>query len=164
MLLAGSSCGTYIVTDAASPALVEPNLASVGGTASESFKLPADPELLFERTGYACMDEAEFPPGSVFEENTWYYYDDSCTPGSTGATGCHVTVVPKLSCGDALTRNTGLMHSTLNFTRVAYDATIASQYRVGTVNPAAIAVGAAADLAVVGAGLTDERSFAYRFF
>jgi hypothetical protein len=161
MVAADYAFDTILVTDADSPALVEPNLASVGGTASETFNLPVDPELLFERTGYACMDEDEFPPGSVFEENTWYFYDDSCTAGSNS---CHVTVQPNLSCGEALTRFTGRARPTLNFTRVAYDATIAGQYRVGTVNPKAIAAGAAADLAVVTAGMTDERAFAYRFF
>ena len=153
--------GSYIVTDVASPAQVEPNLASIGGIASETFNLPADPELLFERTGYACMDEFEFPPGSVFEENTWYFYDDSCTVGSKY---CHITSQPQLSCGEALVRKTGLVRPTLNFTRIAYDATTAERYRIGTVNPKAVAAGAAADLAVVAAGMTDERVFAYRFF
>jgi hypothetical protein len=79
---------TYLVTDAASPGAVEPNLAAVGGTWDEPFQLPDDPDLLLERTGYACMDEFEYPPGSVFEENTWYFYDDSCKAGiqSTSAT------------------------------------------------------------------------------
>jgi hypothetical protein len=154
--------GSYIVTDAASPAAVEPNLASVGDTWSEPFTLPADPELLLQRTGYACMDEDEFPPGSVFEENTWYFYDDSCTPAPGNL--CHVTVTPKLACGDALAAGTGHIKTSMNFTRVAYDPAIAASYRVGTVNPLAIAAGSAADLAVVADGLTDERDFVVRFF
>ena len=70
---------TNIVADKDSPAVVEPTLGKVGGTWPEPLILPVDPDLLLERTGYACMDEVEFPPKSVFEENTWYYYDQ--TPG-----------------------------------------------------------------------------------
>jgi len=149
-----------IITDLASPGLVDPNLGTIGGTASETFNLPIDPELLFERTGYACMDEDEFPPGSVFEENTWYFYDDTCTGG---ASACHVTIPVSGSCVDALNR-IGRVQSTITFTRVAYDKTIGDAFRVGTVNPDAISAGAAADLAVVTEGMSDERAFVWRFF
>ncbi len=66
--------GSHILTDRASPADAEPALAKSGGMRKESFKLPLDPELLLERTGYACMDEFEFPLGSVFEESVHYFY------------------------------------------------------------------------------------------
>jgi hypothetical protein len=146
---------TYLVTDAASPGTVEPNLAAVGGTWDEPFRLPADPELLLERTGYACMDEDEFPPGSVFEENTWYFYDDSCTAGMGG---CHVKFAPE-SCVDALQHHAGLLETALHFTRVPYNAAIAGAYRIGTtVNPTG------ADLSVVQAGMQDEHRFVYRYF
>ena len=89
---------TKIVADNDSPAVVEPKLGKVGGTWLEPLILPVDPDLLLERTGYACMDEVEFPPKSVFEENTWYFYDDTCTPGTTY---CHVTQQPATSCVNA---------------------------------------------------------------
>ncbi|HEX7836665.1 MAG TPA: lysyl oxidase family protein [Kofleriaceae bacterium] len=147
---------TYLVTDKASPGAVEPNLAAVGGTWDEPFRLPDDPDLLLERTGYACMDEFEYPPGSVFEENTWYFYDDACKAGP-GA--CHVTVAPRESCVEALQKHTGLLEAALHFTRISYDAAIADAHRVGTVvNPAG------ADLSVVQAGMRDEHRFVYRYF
>ena len=153
--------GSVIVTDSASPAQVDPMLAQVGGTTSEKIDLPADPELLLERTGFACMDEVEFPPGSVFEENTWYFYDDTCTPG---ATYCHVTQQPATSCVNALVVGTGRVQATMEFTRIPYDAVVAQRYRVGQVNPRAVAAGLAADLAVVTEGMRDERAFQWRFF
>src|ERR1041385_5029809 len=61
---------TMLVTDKESPGKVDPNLGTLGGTADELFTLPTDPDLLLQRTGYACMDEDEYPPGSVLEENT----------------------------------------------------------------------------------------------
>lgn len=162
LVVQGYTFGSYILTDSASPGTSDPNLASVGGTTSESFALPIDPELLFQRTGYACMDEDEFPPNSVFEENTYYYYDDSCTASDGNL--CHVTAKPKESCKSALTRAVGSTNATLNFSRVAYDPNVATQFRVGTVTPAAQTAGQAADLAVVPEALTDERAIAYRFF
>jgi hypothetical protein len=153
---------SYIVTDSASPGIVEPALATVGGTWAEAFNLPVDPELLLQRTGYSCMDEDEFPPGSVFEENTWYFYDDACTASDTST--CHVTQKVSGSCNAGLVAGPGHMAATLNFTRVAYDATTASAYRVGTVNSVAVAAGSAPDLSVVNAGLVEEHDLAYRFF
>ena len=150
-----------IVSDAVSPGLVDPKLGQMNGNATLKINLPVDPELLVERTGYSCMDEFEFPPNSVFEENPWYYYDDTCTPGSTA---CHVTMRPSTSCVEALVGGPGRVLTTLLFTRVPYDAAEAARYRVGHVNPRAVEAGAAADLAVVPEGLRDERAFIWRFF
>src|SRR5262245_46515595 len=44
-----------------SPGASEAQLAKVGGIWDEPFILPLDPELLFQRTGFACMDEDSFP-------------------------------------------------------------------------------------------------------
>ncbi|HEU5072923.1 MAG TPA: hypothetical protein VFU02_02095, partial [Polyangiaceae bacterium] len=51
-----------LLTDPQSVVDAEAALAEIGGSWEEPFVLPIDPELLFQRTGYACMDEAEFPP------------------------------------------------------------------------------------------------------
>ncbi|MGH8497560.1 MAG: lysyl oxidase family protein, partial [Methylococcales bacterium] len=112
----------------------------------------------FERTGYSCMNEHEYPPGSVFEENARFFYDDTCTAKSQK---CHITAKPDLSCEDALLRDVGRVRTELNFTRVAYNAHIAAPYRVGTIRPDA---NDTADLAVIPAGLSDTRAFLYRFF
>jgi hypothetical protein len=148
---------TYIISDPDSPAQVEPALAQVGGKWLEPLILPMDPDLLFERTGYSCMDEAEFPPGSVFEENTWYYYDQTCTGSASDP--CHVTHVPKDDCVQSLKKNVGKTSMNMVFRREAYDSAIAAQYRVGTiVNPTG------ADLAVVQDQLVDEEAVFYRYF
>ena len=148
-----------ILTDAASPGQVEPKLAKVGGTWREPLVLPVDPDLLFERTGYACMDEDEFPPGSVFEENTWYFYDQTCGVEKPGRASCHITEFPNESCVDALTNHVGKSATGMNFQRLQYDATTASQYRVGTVvNPNG------AELAVVQDQLVNEEAVFYRYF
>ncbi len=147
---------SHLLTDAASPGVVESRLGTVGGTWDEPFMLPVDPELLLERTGYACMDEDEYPPGSVFEENTSYFYDQTCGGQNQG---CHITEFPKESCSDALTRHVGPVRTSMRFTRLGWDAALAASVRVGTItNPNG------ADLAVVTTAMQDERRFIYRFF
>ncbi|HTM23390.1 MAG TPA: lysyl oxidase family protein, partial [Kofleriaceae bacterium] len=142
--------------DADSPGVTEPALGTIGGTWDEAFNLPVDPDLLLQRTGYACMDEFEYPPGSVFEENTWYFYDDTCKVGSDW---CHETQHPSESCVEAIQKHSGIVKTAVHFTRVAYDRAIADSYRVGEItNPDG------ADLAVVREGLEDERAIVYKWF
>ena len=150
---------SYIVTDVDSPGRVEPNLARVGGFWDEPLLLPADPELVLQRTGYACMDENSYPPFSVFEENVWYFYDQTCGVETPDSPICHVTVFPNESCQDALVAHVGLVSATMRFTRVRYDAALAAASRVGT-----ITTHAGADLAVVTEGMRDEHRVMYRYF
>jgi hypothetical protein len=150
---------TVIVTDTNSSGAVEPALAVIGGRWSEPLIFPVDPDLLFERTGYSCMDEAEFPPGSVFEENTWYYYDQTCAVETLATSACHITQFPQESCTDSLKKHVGSVSCNVNFKRIPYDSSIAAQFRVGTiVNPTG------ADLAVVQDQLADEEAVFYRYF
>jgi hypothetical protein len=136
---------TVIVTDVDSPATSEPALAEVGGAWAEPFTFPVDPELLIQRTGYACMDEAEFPPNSVDTENVEFYYDQECeVEASLTPDGCHYTELPTESCQDALSLHVGKVDTALEFERIAWAEDVAAQYRVGSVsNPAG------ADLEVV---------------
>ena len=53
---------TILLADPHSLAEAEPALAEVGGTWAEPLNLPLDPVWLFQRTGFACMDESENPP------------------------------------------------------------------------------------------------------
>jgi hypothetical protein len=69
---------TFIVGKKGSAQLADPNFSSIGGVVFENFTLPADPQLLVQRTGYACMDEDQFPLNSVDPEAQDIYYDDSC--------------------------------------------------------------------------------------
>jgi hypothetical protein len=155
MIEVGYTFNSYLVTDAGSPGAVEASLGTVGGTWDEPFELPVDPELILQRTGYACMDEYEYPPHSVFEENTFYFYDDSCHVGSA----CHVTEFPQESCVESLSKHSGIVKPSMHFARVAYDANLAAQYRSGPLwNPNG------ADLAVVQEAISDERAIFYRYF
>jgi hypothetical protein len=148
--------GSYIVTDSQSPGMVDPNLGTIGGATTEPFNLPSDPDLLLERTGFACMDEDEYPANSVFEENTWYFYDDSCVSGSQS---CHITTKPQESCVEAIQKHSGIEKPAISFKRIAYDSSIADQYRVGeAVKPQG------ADLAVVQKAMTDEHRIVYKYF
>jgi hypothetical protein len=51
MVVVDYTFSSVIVTDSVSPGLVDPNLPVIGGSTSEKIDLPADPELLLERTG-----------------------------------------------------------------------------------------------------------------
>jgi hypothetical protein len=153
---------TYIVADATSPAIVEANFKRVGGTWDEPFLLfPIDPELLLQRTDFACVNEFSYPPNSVFEENMSYFYDNTCSVEIPGRPGnyCHLTSFPTESCQQALTNHVGLVSTSMHFQRVAYDAVTAARYRVGTiVNPNG------SDFSVVQEPMQDEHRIFYRYF
>ncbi len=143
-----------LLSDAGSPAEAEPALASVGGFWDEPFVLPIDPELLLQRTGYACMDESEFPPNSVDAENVSTFYDHECEAGEND---CHLTEIPSEGCVEALDAHVGKVETSVRFTRVAWDAAKAEEARVGEVtNPTG------ADLAVIAGGLENHRVI-YRY-
>lgn len=157
MVLVDYTFDSHILTGVNDPGDVEPNLATIGGVWDEAFSFPTDPDLLLERTGYACMDEDEYPPGSVFEENSSYFYDDACKAG--GASGCHLTEFPKDSCVEALQKKTGIVKTAMRFTRIPFNAALADRVRIGTItNPNG------ADLAVVPSDMEDERRIVYRYF
>lgn len=149
---------TYIVSDAASPGIVEPALGVVGGRWDEPFTLPLDPDMLFERTGYACMDEDSYPPSSVFEENTYFFYDDTCEAWMPGSL-CHITGFPGESCHEALEARTGAVEAEMQFQRVPYNPLLASLMRVGArTSPDAAA------LEVMEDGMVREHRIVYRYF
>jgi hypothetical protein len=161
LVVADYGFSSYILTDAVSPGIVEPRLATAGGTWDESFTLPVDPELLLERTGFACMDEDEYPPNSVFEENTHYFYDDTCHVETENTRSCHITTLPKESCKEALTRSVGQVKPTMRFTRVAWDeatATVVESLNVyETSNPSG------SNLIVNQSAMQEENRIVYRY-
>lgn len=125
-----------LVTDPASPATSEAKLAKVGGSWDEPFTLPIDPELLFQRTGYACMDEEDFPPNSVESEEVESFYDHECTTEKElSPRGCHQTNLPTQSCKQALAAHVGAYETVVRFTRLKWDRNLANQARVGTAAP-----------------------------
>jgi hypothetical protein len=141
-----------LLSDAESPAQSEPALAAEGGVWNEPFILPLDPNLLFQRTGNACLNEAGFPPDSYDSENVWYFYDFDCTPDSTGAVGCHRTVRPALTCREALARRVGSVETAVRFERLPWDDDLADAVRIGEVTTADYP-----DVKVVGQDLEDHR-------
>jgi len=149
----------YILSDINSTAVSEPQLATIGGNWSEPFLLPVDPDLLLERTGYACMDEFEFPPNSVFELSTWYFYDQTCPVETPNTSACHVTVFPTQSCRDALTNHSGLLQTAMDFTRIPWNRALADRIRFPGVPRSR-----GADLAVIGDALSQENAIYYRYF
>lgn len=144
-----------LLSDADSPAKAEPALAKVGGTWDEPFFLPVDPELLFQRTGYACMDEDEFPPNSVDGENVATFYDQECT---VAPPDCHLTKpLPLEDCTGAIKNHVGHVDTQVHFERLAWDAKKADAARVEQVTNET-----GADLAVIGEGL-DNNHITYRY-
>ena len=150
---------TYIVTDPASPGTSEPALSTIGGTWDEPFDLPADPELVMQRTGYACLDEFGFPPNSAFEESVYYFYDQTCQVETPATSACHVTQFPTESCTQALSNHIGMLQPNMHFTRVAYNRDIAADFRQGQFTNQS-----GPDLAAIQEALVDENRVYYRFF
>ncbi|HEV8550568.1 MAG TPA: hypothetical protein VGQ57_16095, partial [Polyangiaceae bacterium] len=157
-VLADYRLDATLVTDADSPGRSEPALAELGGAWDEPFVFPVDPELLVQRTGYACMDEAEFPPNSVDSEDTEFFYDQTCeVEDELTPDGCHYTELPDESCEEALTNHVGKVEFDLHFERVPWDDGVADAARVGKVESPNVA-----NLEVVGDELKTNR-LTYRY-
>lgn len=132
LVMIGYSFATTLLTDEDSPGEAEPALAEEGGVWQEPFVFPADPELLQQRTGNACVNEGGYPPNSFDSQNIYVFYDFACTADSTGAGGCHRTTRPQLSCREALEARVGEVETAIRFERLPYDEAAADAVRVGT--------------------------------
>lgn len=128
------SARAFMVGQAGNARVSDPALERVGGRVVERFVLPVDPQLLVQRTGLACMDEATFPLNSVDEDAVDSYYDDLCeaepprASRSAPCTQCHCTEVVSRSCVDALRAEVGRTKTALTFTRVAWDEATAASW------------------------------------
>ena len=124
-----------LLSDFTSPGVSEPQLAKIGGTWDEPFILPIDPELLFQRTGFACMDEESFPFNSVDSEEVDSFYDQTAVVGKvlSNVGSYHFTRQPTESCVEALQNHVGRVVTSLRFRRLVWNATVASQVRFGHV-------------------------------
>lgn len=144
-----------LLTGAEQPGLAEARLAQEGGVHQEAFVLPADPDLLLERTGFACVNESDFPPNSVDTENVRSFYDDTCLGGQTE---CHVTMpAPAMSCVEALEAHVGRVTTSVRFERLRWEASLADAVRVGR------QVADTVQLKAVSEGVEDHR-IVYRYF
>lgn len=128
---------SMLVTDRASPGRSEPNLNQIGGTWREQFVLPLDPEMLFQRTRFACMNESEFPPHSVDSAEVSSFYDHTCMiETALSNRGCHQSEMPETSCKEALDQKVGSIAASLIFKRLAWNSSIAATFQTGDVtNP-----------------------------
>jgi hypothetical protein len=158
LLMVDYTLNTTILTDAVSPAEAEPSLGVIGGTWQEPFIFPADPDMLLQRTGNACVNEGGFPAESYDDQNIWHLYDYTCQADDGGVAACHRTVLPRFSCTEALDIFVGGMATNLEFERLPWDPDLADAVRIGTPQP-----GSAPELRVVSEDLENYR-LEYRFF
>lgn len=148
---------SVLLSSEASPGEAEPKLRKVGGVRIERFVLPVDPELLMQRTGYACMDESQYPFNSVDSEEADYFYDDSAVvEKSLSPVNYHHTRQPEQSCVDAVHDEVGAVDVELRYERLSWDPELADQYRYGEVT------GALPDLAVYAPDFEPSRTV-YRY-
>jgi hypothetical protein len=126
---------SVLVTDRGSPRASEPRLDRTGGRWRERFVLPLDPELVLQRSGYACMDEEDFPFASVDSEEVDSFFDQECTVEHrlSNVGQCHFTRRARESCTTALRRHVGRVQTAVVFERLAWDRARADRYRVGKV-------------------------------
>lgn len=158
LVVIGYTLSTTLLTDEASPGIVEPALAEIGGVWHEPFILPLDPEMLYQRTGNACLNESGFPPNSYDSENAWIFYDFECQPDSRGFLGCHRSVVPPMGCLAALNARVGTIETAVRFERLPWDDDLADRARLGEVTHTG-----APDMKVVGDDL-EKQYITYRYF
>lgn len=158
LVLRAYSFSSTLLTDVASPGEAEPALAEIGGVWEEPFILPLDPDLLYQRTSNACLNEAGFPPNSYDSENARIFYDYNCTADSAGQLGCHRSRVPSFSCLEGVDGAIGRLETAMRFERLAWDDALADAVRVGDVTHLD-----APDLDVVAEDLLVNRVI-YRYF
>lgn len=148
-----------LLADVASIPASEPALVAVGGTWEEPFVLPLDPEYLRQRTGYACVDEEDFPPDSSDEENIADFFDHECDVEVAPDYACHLSEPrPTESCVDALHDHVGAVDTVVRFERRAWDPQRADEVRLGEVTTPD-----APDLAVVGDVIGSSARLVYRY-
>lgn len=117
------------------PGESDPQLASFNTSINEPFVLPVDPTLLLQRTGFACMDEDQFPPDSVDAENAYQFYDDTCEVEDPLTVSCHLTTLPNESCVEAVARVIGGVEVDINFRRLEWNDALAATVRTEVTTP-----------------------------
>jgi hypothetical protein len=122
-----------LLSDVESPGVSDAALGVIGGNTVESFVLPVDPTLILQRTGFACMDEDEFPPDSVTAENAYEFYDDTCEVEDPLTISCHLTELPSESCVEAVERVIGKVETDVRFKRIAWNDELAASVRANPI-------------------------------
>jgi hypothetical protein len=130
-VVVGYTLRSTLLSDVNTPAEADPALARIGGFWEEPFNFPLDPEFVFQRTGYACIDEDGYPLRTADSENTYQLFDQDCDVETPDEPGCHYSEYPDESCKKALERHTGRVDTKLRFERVRYDRDKADRVRRG---------------------------------
>lgn len=130
---------SVLVTNSESVKVSEPSLEEIGGIWRGNWTLPADPQHLFHKTKYACMDEAFFPKNSVYNGNSFFFYNDFCQPEpehkyDAYLKRCHWTDFPKVSCIEAVKSEIGSVKVTVEWQRLEYKNETADLWRFETQN------------------------------
>jgi hypothetical protein len=154
----GYSLSSTLLTGEDSPGEAEQALEEVGGRWEEPFVLPLDPDLLLQRTGNTCLNEAGFPPNSFDSENAYVFFDYTCEADSIGVLGCHRSRAPSQSCLEAMADRVGVVETAVTFERLEWDADLADEVRLGEVSHVD-----SPDLKVLGERLETNRVI-YRYF
>lgn len=147
--------------------LSEPLLMTVGGKWNDTFLVPTDPEHVFQRSGYACANEASFSSDTVTSENYWTYFDQFCiveeyTPIENRTyeqanSGCHWTSFPEVTCFEALEKLVGYVELEIVWERLKWNETIANEYRHGELTSST------ADLESLKKNLEDDLNLVYKY-
>lgn len=125
---------SIILTDANSPEKSRPELKEVGGIWKDSLLLPLDPDFVFQRTGFACINESQNPPNSFDTEEADFFYDQKCrVEKKLSSLGCHQTKMPSQSCAEAVSDHIGKHETFMTFERLPWDAAVADQVRIADI-------------------------------
>lgn len=139
-----------LLSDQESTCAAEAALCDVGGKWYESFKLPvdADPQLMVARMRYACACEEGTPFNNVFGPTSWFFYNqytEACD-GDAFPCPCHITEPTSESCFDALDNHIGSVRTGIQFERIPWSSTVASQVRSGELKDTSELIAVAEDL------------------
>jgi hypothetical protein len=126
-----------VLTDTVSPVASAEELGTIGGKWEDKLILPLDPNFVFQRTGFACMNESESPPNSIDAEEADFYYDQKChVEKELSNIGCHQTELVDKSCEEAVVAYIGAARPVMTFERLPWDKKLADDVRVGKItNP-----------------------------
>ena len=146
----------------------EPSLVPIGGVYTQTYPLPIDPNDIFQRTGYACMNEAAFSLQTVTSSNGYYFFDSDCDDETyipianrtynSSLKNCHWTSFPNVSCIHELKNKVGFTDTTYFWTRLPWSNDLASKWRYGRLTSDS------ADLSTVNGTLENTINYQYRYF
>ena len=146
----------------------EPKLVPIGGTFCETYHLPVDPNDIFQRTGYACMNEASFSFETVYSANAHYFFDSGCGPEEytpvenrtfeQSLNNCHWSTNVTISCVEALEKFVGYIDATYIWTRLHWNEAEARKWRFGKMTAET------ADLSTMKGSLENSINYHYRYF